>query len=51
MNTVREQALIELKAEQRREAIDKYKVRVRKRKWYHTLIPYKIIIVKLNQEH
>ena len=39
----------ELEEEDLRIAIDKFKVKLRRPKWYHRLFPYRIVIIK--KEH
>lgn len=36
----------ELKAEQRREAIEKMKAELRKVKWYNRLFPWRVVIIR-----
>lgn len=43
---IRKQAEKELEEEQYREAVDKYKERLKAKKWYHKLFPYRIVFIK-----
>lgn len=45
-NEIKEQALKELKEEQFREAVDKMKEKLKRAKWWHKLLPFKVIIIR-----
>lgn len=46
LNQIKEQALKEIQEEDFRVAVDKYKAKLRKQKWWHKLIPFKIVIIR-----
>lgn len=50
MNTnieeIRKVAKAELEAERLREAIDAYKKKLKEKKWFHRLFPYRIVFIK-----
>lgn len=46
---VKELALSELREEQFREAVEKYKDKLRQRKWWHVVLPFKIIIIRRSE--
>jgi len=43
---IKEQAEAELKAEELRAAVDAYKIKLKSKKWYHCLFPYKIVFIR-----
>lgn len=43
---IKAQAVKELEEEQYREAVDKCKEKLKAKKWYHSLFPYKIVFIK-----
>jgi len=45
-NEVKRKAIAEYKAECFREAVDKYKIKLKQRKWWHRVVPWKIMIVR-----
>jgi len=46
LDAISKQAIKELEAEDYRKQVDKYKEKLRSKKWYHKLIPFKIIIIR-----
>ena len=44
-----QQAVKELEEEQFRIAVDKEKVRIKRRRWWHVLLPYTITFVRRTQ--
>ena len=46
LQRVRNKAKEEIEAEDFREAVDRYKVKLRSQRWWHRLLPFKIIIIK-----
>lgn len=42
---IKKKAIEEVAEEDFRAAVDAYKVKLRKRKWWHTVIPWRILIV------
>lgn len=36
----------ELEEEQKRSLIEAYKLKLRKKKWWHKIMPYKIVLIK-----
>lgn len=45
---IKEQAEKEFKEEQVRIAVDLYKIKLKKRKWWHVVMPYRIVIIRRN---
>ena len=43
---IKRQAEREIKEEAFRKAVDKMKEKLRAKKWYHSLFPWKIVIIK-----
>ena len=43
---IKKQAQEELKQEAFREAVGAYKQKLKRRKWWHKLIPYRVIILR-----
>lgn len=46
MKTVIDQAKQELEEEQHRQAVDEMKIHLRAKRWWHKLLPYKLIIIR-----
>ena len=45
VDDIKEQAERELEVEARRLAVDRYKDKLRKLKWYHKLFPFKVELI------
>lgn len=43
---IKEQAEKELKEEQRRHDVDSYKNKLKAKKWWHKLLPFKIVLIR-----
>ena len=46
LDRVKAAAKKEIEEEEFREAVDRYKIRLRQRKWWHALVPFKVLIVR-----
>lgn len=46
LDDVRKQAEKEIHEEDFRDAVDLYKMKLRQEKWWHRLVPFKILIVR-----
>jgi len=46
LKEIKHQALKEIKEEEFRIAVDKYKTKIRNKKWWHNIVPYKIVIIR-----
>lgn len=49
MEEIKKQAELELQLEEFREAVDKYKAKLKKRKWWHNFVPFKIVIIRRSE--
>lgn len=46
LEEIKAKAESEIRAEEFRKAVDAYKEKLRAKKWWHKLFPYKIVILK-----
>tara|TARA_R110002020_G_scaffold182855_1_gene378685 strand:+ start:625 stop:777 length:153 start_codon:yes stop_codon:yes gene_type:complete len=46
LEEIKKQAESEVKNEEFRKAVDVYKKKMRAKKWWHKLVPFKIVILK-----
>lgn len=46
LNKIKAQAEKELRDENFRHAVDKYKEKLRAKKWWHKIMPFKIVIIR-----
>jgi hypothetical protein len=50
LETIQSQARAEIRAEDFREDVDKYKEKLRAKKWWHRFMPFKVIIVRRKED-
>ncbi len=50
LDKVRREAQKEIDEEDFRSAVDRYKIKLRERKWWHRLMPFKVLIVRRDSD-
>ena len=50
IDQVRKEARKQIYEEEFQKAVDQYKVKLRQRRWWHVLFPWKIVIVKRGEK-